>query len=268
MREAVNVAITMPGRPLGEQLQRAVEAGFAGVELYWPWDVPDPGDSEVGGFVATVRDGGLPLVNLGLYAGDLAAGERGIAAVPGRQAQLLTSAQVAARIAAELDLPVVTGLYGNRVEGWSAQEQDAAATAALAAAARVLAGAGVRLALEPVSGIEAYPLRSVEDLVAARDRVIHESGVPTVTLLADLYHLAVNGEDVDGLLARGIDSIGHVQVADAPGRGAPGTGTLPIDRWLAALEAGGYPGWVSYEYAPGPDGPFAWRTTTSTEEDR
>ena len=67
-------------------------------------------------------------------------------------------------------------------------------------------------------------------------------------MLGDLYHLAVNGEDVDEVIAtRGAD-LAHVQLADAPGRGAPGTGTLPLDRWVAALERVGYRGWVALEH--------------------
>ena len=76
-----------------------------------------------------------------------------------------------------------------------------------------------------------------------------------VRLLADLYHLAINGDDVDAVIARHAGGIGHVQVADAPGRHQPGTGRLPIGRWLAALDDAGYAGWVGLEYVP--DGPSA-----------
>ena len=69
-------------------------------------------------------------------------------------------------------------------------------------------------------------------------------------LLADLYHLAVNGDDVDAVIAQHADRVAHVQIADAPGRNEPGTGDLPLDRQLAALEEAGYGGWVGLEYKP------------------
>jgi hydroxypyruvate isomerase len=96
-------------------------------------------------------------------------------------------------------------------------------------------------------------LRTAADVVAVIDRVHHEAGVDNVRLLADLYHLSVNGDNVDVALERHAARVGHVQVADAPGRHEPGTGLLEIDRHLRALEASGYDGWVGLEYAPSTD---------------
>ncbi len=73
---------------------------------------------------------------------------------------------------------------------------------------------------------------------------------PNVGLLADLYHLAVNGDDVDRVIAEHTDRIAHVQIADAPGRNEPGTGTLSLDQQLTALAANGYSGWIGLEYKP------------------
>jgi hydroxypyruvate isomerase len=95
-----------------------------------------------------------------------------------------------------------------------------------------------------------YPLLTAADALGIIDRVRQEHGVDNLGLLADLYHLAVNGDDVDKVVAEHTDRIAHVQIADAPGRNEPGTGTLPLDEQLAALEAGGYAGWVGLEYKP------------------
>ena len=80
--------------------------------------------------------------------------------------------------------------------------------------------------------------------------MIDRAGEPNLGLLADLYHLAVNGDDVDKVIADHAARIAHVQIADAPGRNEPGTGKLPLQRQLADLEAGGYAGWVGLEYKP------------------
>ena len=91
--------------------------------------------------------------------------------------------------------------------------------------------------VEPVSGADRYPLRTAADALAVIDRVQAAYDVPNLGLLADLYHLAVNGDDVDRVIAEHTDRVAHVQIADAPGRNEPGTGTLPLDQQLSALAA-------------------------------
>ena len=66
----------------------------------------------------------------------------------------------------------------------------------------------------------------------------------------DLYHLAANGDDLDAAIAAYTDRTAHVQIADAPGRGEPGSGDLDLQRHLGALAAHGYAGWVGLEYKP------------------
>ena len=88
------------------------------------------------------------------------------------------------------------------------------------------------------------------DAVAVIDRVGRETGAANLAFLCDLYHLAVNGDDLDKVIERYSDRIGHVQIADVPGRNEPGTGTLDLDRLLGELAAAGYDGWVGLEYKP------------------
>ena len=104
--------------------------------------------------------------------------------------------------------------------------------------------------VEPVSGADRYPLLTAADAVAVIDRVAGETGVANLGLLCDLYHLAVNGDDLDQAIAAYAGRVAHVQIADAPGRHEPGTGTLDLDRHLADLAAAGYAGWVGLEYTP------------------
>ena len=104
--------------------------------------------------------------------------------------------------------------------------------------------------LEPVSGIPAYPLRPRPTWSPCWIG----SATPSATnigLLADLYHLAVNGDDLDEAIEAYADRIAHVQIADAPGRHEPGTGDLDVSATgSAALAANGYDGYVAAEYAP------------------
>jgi len=104
--------------------------------------------------------------------------------------------------------------------------------------------------VEPVSGAPRYPLLTATDVVAVLDRVKRETGVGNLGFLCDLYHLAVNGDDLDQVTAAHGDQVAHVQIADAPGRHEPGTGSLDLDRHLGQLAAAGYRGWVGLEYQP------------------
>jgi hydroxypyruvate isomerase len=102
--------------------------------------------------------------------------------------------------------------------------------------------------VEPLSGVPRYPLRTAGDVLAVLDRVAAEGS--EALLLADLYHLRVNGEDIPAVLDRVHARIGHVQVADVPGRHEPGTGTAGLDGWVRQLRELGYQGWIGLEYEP------------------
>ena len=149
-----------------------------------------------------------------------------------------TNIPVVASIGDRLGCKAFNALYGNRVDGASAAEQDELGAENLALAAEGVAGIGGTVLVEPVSGSPRYPLLTAADVAAVIGRVTADGGPGNIGLLADLYHLAVNGDDVDKVIADYTGTpggIAHVQIADAPGRGAPGTGELPLDRQLADL---------------------------------
>ena len=104
--------------------------------------------------------------------------------------------------------------------------------------------------VEPVSGAPRYPLLRAAEAIGVIDRVQRESDADNLRLLFDIYHLSVNGDDVNAAIDAYADRIGHVQIADAPGRNEPGTGELPIASYLDRLEAAGYDGYVGLEYKP------------------
>ncbi len=257
-RYAVNCSIMMKDRPPKERLAAVREAGFDAVEFWWPFATPDPGADEVSDFVRTIRESGLRLVGLNLYAGDMPGGDRGVVSWPDSEGDLRASAAVAARIGEELGCRSFNALYGNRRADSSGAEQDAAAVRALGAVAEQISGIGGQILIEPVSGAPDYPLLTADDAVGVIDAVERETGADNLRLLFDVYHLAVNGDDVPTALAGHRDRIGHVQVADAPGRGAPGTGELPLAEWLGAIGEGGYPGWVALEHTAEGADPFGW----------
>jgi hydroxypyruvate isomerase len=204
-------------------------------------------------FARAVEDAGVRLTGLNFAAGDMPAGDRGLVSWPGRQAEFRASVDVAVGIGGRLGTAVFNALYGNRIAGTDPREQDDVAAENLAHATGRVDGTVV---LEPVSGVDRYPLRTAADAIAVADRVAARN----LMLLADLYHLTVNGDDVAAVIERYAARIGHVQIADAPGRHEPGTGDISFDQHLAALDRGGYSGWIGLEYQPSTtsDRAFDW----------
>ncbi|MFI9816180.1 hydroxypyruvate isomerase family protein [Saccharothrix variisporea] len=236
MRYDVNLSILFTDLPVLERPAAAREAGFDAVEFWWPFAEAVPATSEVEAFEAAVRDAGVALVGLNFFAGDMAAGDRGLVAWPGREAEFRANVEIAAGIAARLGCRTFNALHGSFPTTPAALEN-------LRYAADVAAEIDATVVVEPLSAAPDYPLRTAADALA----VLDAAGRDNLALLADLYHLAVNGDDLDTLTAH-VDRIGHVQIADAPGRGEPGTGDLDLEGALAKLEAAGYQGFVGLEY--------------------
>ncbi len=254
LRYDVNLSILLTELPLLQRPQAARDAGFSAVECWWPFPAAVPGDREVDAFVAAVRDAGVQLVSLNAYGGDLAAGERGVASLPGREAEFRDNLDVAVAVVQALACPTLHVLYGNR-DGSDPARQDELATEHLRLAVAAAGPVGAGVVVEALSGDARYPVRTAADAL----RVLDPVG-PGARFLCDVHHLSVNGENPVEVIRRHSDRIGHVQVADAPGRHQPGTGTVDVDGCLSALEDVGYTGWVGLEYAPlGPSAEsFGW----------
>lgn len=265
LRYDVNCSILFTELPLLQRPAAAKTAGFDAIEFWWPFSVAVPADAEVDAFVRAIDDAGVSLVGLNFFAGDMPGGDRGLVSWPARSAEFRDNVPVVAAIGERLGCRAFNALYGNRVEGVDGAAQDDLGVENLAFAAQGVAAIGGTVLVEPVSGAPRYPLLTAADVAAVIARVTAGGGPTNIGLLADLYHLAVNGDDVDAAIATYTGTpggIAHVQIADAPGREAPGTGSLPLDRQLADLEAAGYRGWVGLEYKPAPDagsaGSFDW----------
>jgi hydroxypyruvate isomerase len=248
LRYDVNCSILFTELPLLQRPAAAKAAGFDAVELWWPFARAVPSGAAVEEFASAVESAGVALVGLNFFGGDLPAGDRGILSWPARAREFRDSVDVAVAIGARLGITVFNALYGKRLPGENPQAQDAAAVEALSYAAAAASKAGAAVVLEPLSGAPGYPLLTAADAAAVIARVSGEGGGDNLRLLADLYHLSVNGDDIADVIKVFAPLIGHVQIADAPGRGAPGTGEIPLDQHLAELEAAGYRGRVGLEY--------------------
>ena len=244
---AANCSLLFTEVELLERPAAAQAAGFEAIEFWWPWpDQPVPPDAEIDRFIAAVRDADVPLIGLNLFAGDLAGPDCGVLSIPARSAEFRDNIEVTIGIGEVLGVRAFNALYGNRVPDATPQQQDDLAAENLTVAAKAAAVIGGTVLVEPVSGPKPYPLRTARDVMAVLDRV----EAPNVGFLCDLFHLANNGDDIDAALEAYAGRIAHVQIADYPGRGEPGSGTLDLDRYLSVIDASGYSGYVSLEYIP------------------
>ncbi|MFD5400327.1 TIM barrel protein [Streptomyces griseorubiginosus] len=251
----VNLSILFTELPLLERPAAAAAAGFTAVELWWPWiDTPTPERSQLDALKRAVEDAGVQLTGLNFYSGELPGPDRGALSIPGEESERFrANIEVAADFAGSLGATALNALYGNRVDGVDPAEQDALALENLVLAARAADRIGAILLVEALNKPESprYPLVSAPAAVGIVDKVNAATGLGNARFLMDLYHLSMNGEDLPAVIEEFTPKTGHVQIADNPGRGAPGTGTLPLEELLGLLTKAGYDGWVGLEYKPG-----------------
>ena len=242
--------------PLLERAAAARAAGFEAVEFWWPWpDQPVPADSDVDAFVSSIENAGVQLVGLNFFAGELTGADAGVLSIPSRSTEFTDNIDVAVGLGERLGVKAFNALFGVRVDDATPQQQDELGRENIVIAARAADRIGATVLVEPVSGPKPYPLRTAADAVSVVDDV-RAAGAANVGLLLDLFHLANNGDDVAAAITTYADRVAHVQIADAPGRGEPGSGDLDLDGHLAAIAETGYRGWVGLEYKP---------TTNTTE---
>lgn len=244
-------------RPFLDRFEAAAAVGFGLVESWWPFSTATPRQEQVTLLVDALAAAAVRPVCMNLYAGDLDAGERGILNDPGRTAEFRAGVVAAAELSTRTGCAVFNALYGLITPGDRA-ESDRCALANLEFACETLARVGATVAIEPLSRNLGFGLRTPAETFELIER-LRAAGSTNVGILADLYQFAGTSMDVPAFIRSQCSDIVHVQVADDPGRGAPGTGGLPLLDWLALLEDCGYRGAIGLEYLRGDEAdPFEW----------
>jgi hydroxypyruvate isomerase len=234
----------------------AKAAGFDAVEFWWPFDEMVPSDADADAFIRAIADAGVELVSLNFHAGDMAAGERGVVSNPAVAGAFRENIAACTAIAERTGCRLLNAPYGNRIAGVDPAEQDAVAIENLTLAAAAAAGVGATVLVEAINSVDVptFPIDSSDAAIAVIDSVLHallgSAAAGNVAFLADLYHLGMMGEDLAATLTKYRDRIAHVQIADVPRRGAPGTGTLDFAPLFGLLAENGYAGRVGLEYVP------------------
>jgi hydroxypyruvate isomerase len=235
---AANLSFLFTELPFLDRFEAAAKAGFRAVECLNPFEAPK---AEI---AARLKANGLTQALFNMAHGDWGKGERGISAIPGREAEFETSVAAALECAEAFGCRRVFAMAGLRHHG--AQRQTYVKN--LKRAARMAAGHGVDVIIEPINSrdIPGYFLNTTGE---ARS-IILEAGEPNVGLQFDLYHRQV----MEGDVAMAIGEFGHLarhyQIASPPDRGEPDDGELNYRYLFDLIDRSGFEGYVGCEYKP------------------
>ena len=225
-----------------DRFAAAAADGFKGVEYLFPYDFPKEELQE------RLERHGLVQVLHNLPAGDWGGGERGIAALPGREGEFRDGVGRAIEYAAALGCEQVNCLAGVPPEGADPERVHRALVENLRFGAAELGRAGIRLLLEPVNTFD-IPGFHVNRVGQAAS-LIEEVGSGNLFIQYDLYHQQRAEGELAANFRRFEDRIAHVQLADNPGRNEPGTGEIDYPFLFDFLDREGYAGWIGCEYKP------------------
>jgi hydroxypyruvate isomerase len=253
MRFCANVPIPFKEVPFLERFGRAKRAGFSRVEFWWP------GGEDLDAVEAAIGEAGLEVALFNFDAGDMPAGDRGLISDPDRQDQFRENVPVALELAQRLGCTRLNALVGQEIPGMSREEQLDLARENVAWAAGRAAEYGIEVLVEAVNVFENGPYLLYTTREAAR--FLRSVGAANVKLQYDFYHMQRMEGNLAVTVRENIEEIGHVQVADSPARGEPGTGEIHYPYVLGVLEELGYDGYVGLEYNPTTErteDSFAW----------
>jgi 2-dehydrotetronate isomerase len=242
-RFAANLTMMFTEWPFLDRFAAAAEAGFEAVEFLFPYEhAPEE-------IAARLERHGLALVNFNLPPGDWAAGERGMAAIAGRETEFRASVEKAlvyARATGVGRMHAMAGLVDP-----ADREARAVYARNLRHAAARLAQAGLDLLIEPLNrrDMPGYFLGDFDQAAA----LIDELGLPNLKLQFDIYHRQILHGDVAAGLRAMFEKIGHIQIASVPSRHEPDAEELNFAFLCDELDRLGYAGHVGCEYRPRAD---------------
>jgi hydroxypyruvate isomerase len=239
MRFSANLGFLFSGPPLAGQIRAAAKAGFDAVECHAPYAERQ---DEVR---AALEETGLSMVSLNTAPGSVEAGEFGLAAVPGREADAARTIGEAISWARALGARYVNVLAG-RSHGVTGARETYLGN--LATAAELAAPYGVGILVEPINrrDVPGYFLATLEEAAG----IVTDLERPNVRIMVDCYHMQIGGGDLLTRIERHLPLIGHIQFASVPERSEPDEGEVLYEWLLPAIERLGYEGAFGAEYRP------------------
>jgi hydroxypyruvate isomerase len=241
-RFAANLSMMFNEVDFLDRFAAAAEAGFTGVEYLFPY----AWDKDV--LAGKLSEHGLTQALHNMPAGGWEAGDRGIGCLPDRRGEFQDGVGLAIEYATALDCGRVNCLAGVAPEGADPDVLRETFVANLRFAAAETAKAGITLVSEPINtrDIPGFYLHHTNDALAIFDDV----GSDNLRLQYDVYHMQIMEGDLAPTIERNLGRIGHIQIADTPGRHEPGSGEINYPFLFDHLDRLGYDGWIGCEYKP------------------
>ncbi|WP_028022662.1 hydroxypyruvate isomerase [Enterovibrio calviensis] len=239
---AANLSMLFTELPFIERFNAAAKNGFEGVEYLFPYAF------DVQELKAELDRNQLKQVLFNLPSGDWERGDRGIAADPSRVEEFRAGVPTAIAYAKALECEQVNCLAGVVPQGVSQELAEDTLIENLKFANRELQNAGIRLVIEAINtrDIPGFALTNTKQALRICDAV----GSDNISLQYDIYHMQIMEGDIAPTLTSTLNRIGHIQIADNPGRHEPGTGELNYHFLFSHIDDIGYQGWVGCEYKP------------------
>lgn len=240
-RFSAHIGYLFSDLPLRERIAAAAKAGFTAIEHSHPFSIPPAEMREALG------KNDLSFSQLAGGAGDASKGERGLAALPGRETDFRESFNRALDYAIAVGSPYVHPMAGVP-SALSHQQVHEVYLDNIRYAVDRTSDTNVKVLVEAIShtAIPGYAMSTLEQACAVQDIF----GPGNISLLLDTFHVQANGSRTEHWIPSNIHRIGHVHIADHPGRHEPGTGTIDFIAILDALAAYEYRGAIGFEYVP------------------
>jgi hydroxypyruvate isomerase len=241
-RFAANLSMLFNELPFLERFKAAGEAGFSAVEFLFPYEF-SPEEVAV-----KAKEAGVEIVLFNMPPGNWAAGERGIAGLPGREQEFRDGVAKALTYAKVLGVPRLHAMAGVASAGADLDACRATLISNLKYAAKELAKENLTLLLEAINSrdIPGFLVNTQQESAAICEAV----GEPNMKMQMDLYHMQVMEGDLATSLKRYAQLCGHIQIAGCPERNEPDTGEIRYEYLFKLLDQIGYPGWLGCEYRP------------------
>jgi 2-dehydrotetronate isomerase len=241
-RFAANLSMMYTEVPFLDRFSAAAADGFGAVEYLFPYEFA------VEEIVKRLHDHGLTQTLFNLPPGDWAAGERGMACIPGREAEFAASLDQALPYAQATGCQRLHAMAGLTPAGVDEAAMRRTYVANLKAAAARLAPLGITLLIEPINTRD-MPGFYLNWQQQAHD-VLAEVGAPNLKVQMDFYHCQIMEGDLSKRLEKHWAGVGHIQIAGVPDRHEPDDGEVNFPHLFDRLEALGYTGFVGCEYRP------------------
>lgn len=238
MKFSANLGFLWTDKPLPDAVHAASAAGFDAVECHWPYDTP------VAELRAALEATGLPMLGLNTRRGDVAAGENGLSALPGREAEARAAIDEAVAYAEAIGAANVHVMAGFA----SGAEAHAVFVETLSYACEAAGAKDISILIEPLNHYDA-PGYFLSTTVQA-EAVIAEVAAPNLRLMFDCYHVQLMEGDLTNQLRRLHPIIGHIQFAGVPKRGAPNEGEVNFAYVFKVIRDMGWQMPLGAEYKP------------------